>query len=94
MIRPDFGKWDQDSEAVRRLSIEAEHARSRERFLALYMIGSGQRNATEWAKETGRGPRTVMEWVHKYNAEGPSALYYQHSGGRRPLFAQQKSNGS
>ena len=91
MVRPDFAKWDQDSEMVRQLGIEAEHKRSRERFQALYMIGSGQSNATKWAEETGRNPHTVMEWVHNYNAEGPKALYYQQSGGRTPLFAQKKS---
>jgi hypothetical protein len=92
MVRPDFAKWNQDSETIRKLGIEAEHRRSRERFLALYMIGSGQSNATQWAEETGRNPRTVMGWVHEYNVKGPSALYYQHSGGRRPLFAQKRSS--
>ena len=42
MIRPDFEKWDQDCETVRVLGIEADHRRSRERFQALYMIGSGK----------------------------------------------------
>ena len=92
MIRPDFDKWDQDRETIRRLGIEAEHKRSRERFLALYMIGTGQVNASEWAAETGRNPRTVMEWVHTYNTKGPSALNYQHSGGRVPLFVRKKSS--
>jgi hypothetical protein len=92
MIHPDFDKWKQDSEMVRRLGIEAEHRRSRERFLALYMIGTGQSNATRWAEETGRNPRTVMEWVHTYNTKGPTALYYHRSGGRAPLFVQKKSS--
>ena len=45
------------------LGLEAEHKRTRERFWALYMIGTEQSNATRWAQETGRNPRTVMEWV-------------------------------
>jgi Homeodomain-like domain len=94
MIRPDFDKWEQDSETIRRLGIEAEHKRSRERLQALYMIGTGQVNATQWAEESGRNTRTVMEWVHTYNAKGPAALYYQHSGGRAPLFVQKKSSKS
>jgi transposase len=94
MIRADFDKWEQDSETMRRLGIEAEHKRSRERFQALYMIGTGQVNATQWAQETNRNPGTVMEWVHSYNAKGPSALCYQQSGGRPPLFVQQKSSRS
>ena len=51
MVRPDFDKWDQDSETIRRLGIEAEHKRSRERFQALYMIGTGQVNATSGRKK-------------------------------------------
>ena len=94
MIRPDFDKWNQDNETMRRLGIEADHKRSRERFLALYMISTGQMNATQWAEETGRNPRTVMEWVHTYNAKGPAALCYQRSGGRTPLFVQKKSSRS
>jgi hypothetical protein len=33
-------------------------------FLALYRIGSGQTNATQWAIESGRDDNTVMRWVH------------------------------
>ena len=92
MLRPDFDKWDQSSESVRQIGLEAEHKRTRERFLALYMIGTKQSNATLWAKETGRNPRTVLEWVHLYYQQGPSALTFEHSGGRLPLFAQKKSS--
>jgi transposase len=90
MIRPDFAKWGQCPTEIRRLSIEAEHARSRERYQALYQIGSGQINATQWAKEIGRNQRTVLGWVHQYNETGPSGIKYQHSGGRHPLFAPKK----
>lgn len=92
MIRPDFDKWNQSRETIRRLGLEAEHKRTRERFMALYMIGTEQSNATRWAKETGRNPRTVMDWVNLYNHQGPSALTFEHSGGRLPLFVQKKSN--
>lgn len=87
MLRPDFAKWNQDTDTIRRLGMEAEHKRTRERFWALYMIGTHHRSATQWADETGRNPRTVMAWVHDYNSAGPAALIYQHSGGRPPLFA-------
>jgi hypothetical protein len=54
MIRPDFAKWGQTADDLRRLAVEAEHMRSRERFQALYMIGTQQFNATEWAEQIGR----------------------------------------
>lgn len=90
MIRPDVTKWNQSVSDLRRLSVEAEHPRTRERFLALYMIASKQMNATQWAAEIGREDDTVLSWVHKYNAEGPEAMVYRRSGGRPPLFRKNK----
>jgi hypothetical protein len=87
MVRPDVAKWGQTEADLRRLSVEAAHSRTRERFLALYMIGSKQTNATQWALTVGRTKETVLGWVHTYNAEGPEALTYRRTGGRRPLFA-------
>jgi len=81
MIRPDFEKWNQSAEEMRRLSLEAEHKRSRERFQALYMIGTGQSNASQWAKTIKRCKQTVLGWVHGYNEAGLSGVYYQHTGG-------------
>ncbi|RME35442.1 MAG: helix-turn-helix domain-containing protein [Deltaproteobacteria bacterium] len=90
MVRPDFAKWGQDAEAIRQLALTAEHPRTRERFLALYMIGTGRTNASQWAQEIDRQPATVIGWVHRYNAEGPASLFYRRTGGRRPLFAQKR----
>jgi len=91
MVRPDPTKWDQTLADFRRLSIQAEHARTRERFLALYMIGTNQTNATRWADEIGRDDDTVMGWVHTYNQLGPEALYYRRTGGRPPFLPKSKS---
>lgn len=84
MVRPDFAKWNQTAEDMRRISIEAAHPRSRERFQALYMIGSEQDNASHWAKGIKRRKQTVLDWVHRYNEYGPESIYYQHTGGRQP----------
>lgn len=84
MLRPDCSRWNQKPEDLLRLSIEADSPRSRERYLALYMIASQQSNATQWAQKIGREDQTVMGWVHRYNAEGPSGVIYRHSGGRTP----------
>jgi transposase len=86
MLRPDFAKWKQSAEEIRRLSVEAEHKRSRERFQALYQIGTGQSNATAWAQTTNRNEQTVMNWVHRYNAQGSAAVVYRHRGGRTPFL--------
>jgi transposase len=94
MVRPDFEKWDQSTEDIRRLSIEAEHPRSRERFQALYMIGTRQKKASQWAKEIKRQKQTVLGWVHDYNESGPDRIYYQHTGGRQTTLkeAEKKSH--
>jgi TPR repeat protein len=92
MVRPDFSRWNQTADDLLRLSREAKHPRSRERYLALYAIGSGQNNATQWAKATApKGypeNETVMGWIHHYNASGPEAVAYRHSGGCPPFLAK------
>lgn len=90
MLRPDFKKWGQTAEDMRQLSIKAEHPRSRERYQALYLIGTGQTNATCWAKEINRDDQTVMGWIHRYNHEGPAALVYQRTGGHSPFLARER----
>lgn len=90
MVRPETAKWGQTLADLRRLSVEAEHARTRERFLALYMIGSERTNAMQWADGIGRDDNTVMGWVHTYNRYGPEALSYRRSGGRPPFFAKSR----
>ena len=88
MIQPDFAKWNQTAEDIRQLSVEAPHMRTLERFQALYMIGTGQKNATEWAAEIKRKNQTVHDWVHRDNASGPVSLHYQRTGGRPPFFRE------
>ena len=90
MIRPDLAKWNQSADDLRHSALTAEHRRTRERFLALYLIASGQTNATQWAKEIGRCDECVMKWVHKYNEGGPDVLNYRRSGGRTPLLRRNR----
>jgi transposase len=92
MLRPDFAKWGQSPAEIYALSVYAPHARSRERFQALYAIGSMHCNATQWAAEFGRKNQTVMEWVHLYNAWGPDVLQYRRTGGRTPLLPSASSS--
>jgi hypothetical protein len=91
MIRPDFGKWGQNAPEILKLSLEAEHKRTRERYQALYMIGTEQTNATQWAQQLGRQDVTVMNWVHKYNEHGPDGIEYRHSGGQPPFLSERGS---
>lgn len=92
MLRPNFEKWDQDSREMLQLSTGADHPRTRERCLALYMIGTGQSNASQWAKEIGRNSMTVQNWVKAYNEQGMAGITYKHRGGPAPLFARKWVN--
>ena len=86
MLYVDHERWGQTVDDLRQMALNATHVRSRERFLALHEIVQGH-CATEVAERTGRRPQTVMDWLHRYNNHGPTALLYQRSGGRPP-FAQ------
>ena len=94
MVRPDLAKWNHTPDDLRRLATESAHARTRERFLALYMIASGQSNATQWAAEIGRENESVMNWVHRYNESGPDALAYRRTGGSAPFLRPNRSKKS
>ena len=86
VLRVDYARWGQTPEDLRHLALSAPHARTRERALALFDI-TQHRCATQVAVRTGRRAHTVMDWVHAYNAQGPDALAFRRTGGRRPFFA-------
>ena len=85
MLKVCYKKWNQTPESLRVLSLNSDHLRTRERFLALFEIATGK-NATQISKETNRNHQTVMGWVHKYNAQGHESLIYKRTGGNLPLF--------
>jgi len=87
VLRVDYARWGGTAEDMRHVALSAPHARTRERALALYEITQGS-CATRVAARTGRHPQTVMDWVHAYNAQGPAALTFRRTGGRRPFFAR------
>jgi len=86
VLRVDYARWGQTPEDLRHLALSAPHARTRERALALFDI-TQHRCATQVAVRTGRRAHTVISWVHAYNAQGPDALTFRRTGGRRPFFA-------
>jgi hypothetical protein len=90
MVRVDLARWGQSVEDLRAASLSAPHRRTRERFQALYLIASGQFNATSCAAHVGRADETVLAWVHRYNTAGPDALTYKKTGGSAPLLRRGK----
>jgi hypothetical protein len=92
MLRPDFEKWGQSAEEMLRLSTEADHPRTRERCLALYMIGTGQTNATRWSRVIDHQNMTVQRWVRRYNEYGMEGIIYEHTGGPTPFLPRRLAN--
>lgn len=86
MLRVEHEKWDQSVSNLYDHAVNAPHARTRERFMALYEIANQKTNATLWAAEIGRHFQSVQSWVHAYNEHGPEALSFRHTGGWIPLF--------
>ena len=87
MIRVDCARWGQTPQDLRHLALSAPHARTRERALVLFDI-TQHRCATQVAVRTGRRTHTVLGWVHTDNAQGPDALAFRPTGGRRSFFAR------
>src|SRR5215207_631146 len=79
VLRVEYARWGQSPEDLRSLALNAPHARTRERALALFEITQG-RCATRVAGRTGRHAQTIMGWVHAYNAQGPDALAFRRAG--------------
>ena len=86
MIRVDGAHWGQTPADLRHVALNAPHAPTRGRALALFDV-TQHRCATQGAGRTGRRAHTVLGWVHAYNAQGPAALAFRRTGGRRPFFA-------
>lgn len=92
MLRVDYEKWGQSISDLRDLAMNAGHARTRERFMALYEIADGRKNATVWASENRRHFQSVQSWVHAYNNAGADALIFRHTGGWLPFFARKRAS--
>jgi hypothetical protein len=88
MLRIEHEKWNQDIFDLRHQAVHAEHPRTRERFMALYEIASGNTNATTWAAANGRHFQSVQAWVRSYNVGGPEGVAFRHAGGWTPLFVR------
>ncbi|WP_322696909.1 helix-turn-helix domain-containing protein [Nostoc sp. DedSLP03] len=87
MLKVECDRWNESASVLREEALKADHARTRERLMALYEICNGK-SATKVGRETGRNPQTVMEWVHRYNISGKEALLYQRTGGHTLFFPE------
>ena len=82
-------EWNQTPECLLTQSIHAAHARTRERFSALYQVATG-RSPVAVAQELGRRHDTVTGWINRYNRQGPDSMTYRRTGGRPPFVRSSK----
>jgi len=94
MIKLDLAKWNQSPDDLRQEATNAAHARTRERFLALYELAQQGRGASAMARRVGRHLQTVIRWAHLYNEAGPQALVFEHTGGVPPFLTRRRSRRS
>ena len=84
MLKLDLAKWSQTPEDLRVAALTAAHARTRERFLALYELTQLGRGASAVACGAGRHLQTRIRWVHCDHETGPHALVFEPTGGLPP----------
>lgn len=84
-------RWKQTPEDLWRLSIDAAHRQTRERFSWLYEITRSGSAATE---ALGVHHQTMLKWLHRYSDGGPKAVVFVHAGGRRPFSTNARSTAS
>jgi transposase len=81
-----------DAKALEQLSKRAHHRRSAQRLQAIYLKALGK-TSPEIAFVLGCSPKTVRIWIKRFNAWGPDALEYRHTGGRRPKLSPEQEEG-
>ena len=89
MLNVEYTRWGQCPDDLRSLALKAPHARTRERFLALYEVARDGCAATV-ASEMARHHQTVLQWIHQYNLYGPDALAFVRTGGHPPFAHSSK----
>ena len=55
MLAPDLAKWNQSTDDLFTYAVQAEHSRTRERFMALHHLATVGQGATVYARRIGRG---------------------------------------
>ena len=53
-------RWNESASVLRKEALKADHARTRERLMALYEI-CNRKSATKVGTQTGRNPQTVWD---------------------------------
>jgi len=82
-------RWQLDSDQVRERIYQAEHARERERWHALWLVAQG------WTQDgvataLGRDAHTIGVWMESFRQRGPEGLRFDASGGSPPSWMRRR----
>ena len=78
-----LARWGLDLEQVRQRLYDAPHARERERWHALWLLGQGW-TQTQIARALDREAHTIGVWLEAFRQQGPAGLAFVASGGPPP----------
>jgi transposase len=70
-----------DLEKLGQLCSQATDRRTHQRLKAIHLRGEGK-TLSEIALLLSCTPKTIRVWIKQFNAGGPEALKYRHTGGR------------
>ena len=76
---------------LHRLSKKEPHARTRTRFLALFLIQKGS-TYREAANSVNVAVQTIQKWINKFRKFGPEGLKEQTGTGRKPILPRNKED--
>jgi transposase len=69
-------------EELKQLCLNAPNKRSFQRLQAISLRAEGK-TVPEIARILGCTPKTIRDWIKRFNDGGPAALEYKHTGGRK-----------
>ena len=86
MVVPDIARWGQTPDDIHQLALRHSHVRTRQRYLAFSKVLDG---LAPWrvANAMGIDESTIYTWLRRYNKDGPNAIEYRRTGGRKPAFS-------
>ena len=82
-----LGEWQMDIKAVREHLYGAPTPRERERWHAVWLLAQGW-SAAQVAAALERDAHTIGAWIADFEAQGPTGLTFEQSGGAPPPSSQ------
>lgn len=80
-------RQDESASELRRLTRASRDVAQARRLLAIALVMEG-RSRTEAAAAAGMDRQSLRDWVHRFNADGPTGLLDKPRSGRPPRLSE------